>query len=123
MKRLRYRALHVALTREQIQAANAYHTGLGLVWLVCVGQRNRPKNVKEPLILRSLGCIFTNEEEQEPVCARRNSHRGWRARGGNALRRQNKCGASRGRRSVMPKLSRRVWRDELHRCLLHYYFY
>ena len=49
--------------------------------------------------------------------ARLHSHRGCRARGGNALRRQNQCEASRGRRSVMPKLSRRVWRDELDRCL------
>ena len=72
--------------------------------------------MKEALILRSLGCIRTNEEEQKRMLGAIPIEGG--TRGGNNLLWQNICEASLGRRSVVPKLSCRVWGGELRRCLL-----
>ena len=69
--------------------------------------------MKEPLILRSLGCIFTNEEEQERMP-------GAIPIEGGAHEVATLCVGKinvRGDAVVTPKLSRRVWRDELDRCL------
>ena len=53
MKHLRYRALHVALTREQIQATNAYHTGLGhLLGCILWAQKRISEKVEKPMDFR-----------------------------------------------------------------------